>query len=272
MTLRDHLKGPVMNSVTLDHVVVDARDRLDEAQHIFQSLGFNLTPRGFHTLGSMNHLAMFGDNYLDLLGFGESGAIRPELETFPTGLNGLVFKTDNAEANFRAATAAGLAPQPVKSFSRPVEVDGQRLDACFRTTNLPPDASGIGRVYFCEHQTPELVWRPEYQAHPNGAQQIVGVLIAARAPQRQAAFFRALFGADAVVSEQDGSFSLPLSGGGAVVIAPVDAALAALGDAAPDPAGRESFMAALTIAVSISEGRVVPAAAACNTTLRFVSR
>src|SRR5207248_3267338 len=71
----------------LDHVVVDVRDRMDEAAAVYRALGFQLTPRGHHTLGSMNHLAMLATDYLELLGFGAGGASRPELAPFPIGLN-----------------------------------------------------------------------------------------------------------------------------------------------------------------------------------------
>src|SRR5437763_2868128 len=76
-------------SPVLDHVVIDVRDRIDEAMRCFQSLGFNLTPRGRHTLGSVNHLAMFATDYLELLGFA-GDAVRAEIMRFPVGLNGLV--------------------------------------------------------------------------------------------------------------------------------------------------------------------------------------
>src|SRR5436190_231997 len=83
-----------------------------------------LTPRGHHTLGSMNHLMLFATDYLELLGFGEGGANRPELAPFPIGLNGLVFKTADAEATHAHAAKAGLPILPVQSFSRPVRLDG----------------------------------------------------------------------------------------------------------------------------------------------------
>jgi len=271
---------------TLDHVVVDARDRMDEAVQIYQTLGFQLTPRGYHTLGSINHLAIFGTNYLELLGFGEASAMRPELAPFPHGLNGLVFKTDDAEATFRQAQAAGVPVLPANAFSRPLELDGRMQHARFRTTRVPPDASGIGRVYFCEHQTPELVWRPEWQAHPNGAQEMVRVVVATHDASRQATLFARLFGEDAVTQRADGTTELVMTGGGAVVLAPVAETIAKLGEAAPDPAGRQDFMAALAIRVVsvpavaqllqqvpgivVEPHRVtVPAKAAMNTTLMF---
>src|SRR4051812_34542043 len=126
----------------LDHVVIDVRDRMDEAAWVFAALGFTLTPRGHHTLGSMNHLMMFGTDYLELLGFGAGGATRPELAPFPVGLNGLVFKTENADAVHAEAARAGLPILPVQSFSRPVDLASdlqeERRDARFRTTRLDP--------------------------------------------------------------------------------------------------------------------------------------
>jgi hypothetical protein len=270
----------------LDHVVIDVRDRMDEAARTFAELGFRLTPRGHHTLGSTNHLAMFATDYLELLGFGEGGTIRSELARFPAGLNGLVFKTANADEVHAEAAAAGLPVLPVQRFSRPVDVDGARRDATFRTTRLDPARSGIGRVYFCEHLTPELVWRPEWQTHVNGARAIARVVIAAAEPARSAALFAALFGA-AALSEQDGACRL--RAGAARVELQRPAAIAAEFGAAAvaAPAGRGDYLAALELRVGSlaaaaerlravpgvrQDARriIVPATAAFNTTLSFV--
>src|SRR5215472_13500293 len=164
----------------------------------FASLGFLLTARGHHTLGSVNHLAMFATDYLELLGFGGGGVVRSDIARFPVGLNGLVFKTGDAEAVYRQAEAAGLPVLPVQSFSRPVALEGRTSDAKFRTTRFDADKVAMGRVYFCEHQTPDLVWRPEWQRHPNGACAIARVVVATPDPQRAAKLFRGLFGSDAV--------------------------------------------------------------------------
>src|ERR1051326_4272354 len=136
-------------SPILDHVVIDVRDRMDEAARVFARLGFQLTPRGHHTLGSTNHLAMFATDYLELLGFGERSANRPELARFPMGLNGLVFKTDDAEATHAQANLAGLPIMPVQAFSRAVSLDKANRDARFHTTRLAPAKVPMGRVYFC---------------------------------------------------------------------------------------------------------------------------
>ena len=268
----------------LDHVVVDVRDRMDEAAQVFAALGFNLTPRGHHTLGSINHLAMFATDYLELLGFGAAGADRPELAPFPVGLNGLVFKTADADQVHAHAQSAGLPILPVQSFSRPVELDGTRRDARFRTTRLDPAKVAMGRVYFCEHLTPELVWRPDWQSHPNGACAIARIVVATPDPQRTALLFGALFGGAAVVEQDSGC---AIAANAARVELLTAAAIAReFGDAAAQPAGRGEYLAALELTVNAlaqtadflravpglrREPRriVVPAAAAFNTTLVF---
>src|SRR4029077_6836801 len=116
------------------------------------------------------------------LGFGAGGASRDELQSFPIGLNGLVFKADDAERIYRHALAASRPTRPVQSFSRPVTLADETQDARFRTTRLDPNQVPMGRVYFCEHLTPDLVWRPEWQAHPNGAGGLARIAGAPPAP------------------------------------------------------------------------------------------
>jgi hypothetical protein len=270
-------------SPVLDHVVIDVRDRIDVAMRCFQALGFNLTPRGRHTLGSVNHLAMFATDYLELLGFA-GDAIRPEIMLFPVGLNGLVFKTGNADLVHDQAAAAGLPILPVQSFSRPVALDGGTQDARFRTTRLDPAQIAMGRVYFCEHQTPDLVWRPEWQTHPNGACAITRVVVATADPQRTARLFRGLFGDDAI-ADRDGRQVIS-AGTAQVEVATPAAVSAEFGEAAADPAGRAEYMVALEMRVrSLPEAEqclrsvpglrvepqrlVVPAGAAFNTVIAF---
>ena len=270
----------------LDHVVIDVRDRIDEAAQAFIRLGFVLSPRGHHTLGSMNHLMMFGTDYLELLGFGDGGAARPELAPFPVGLNGLVFKTADADAVYAHARGAALPILPVQSFSRPVELDGVRHDARFRTTRLDPTRIAMGRVYFCEHLTPELVWRPEWQSHPNGARSISRIVVATAEPRRTASLFSALFGPDRV-AETDGKCILG-AGLARVELATPAAIAAEFGDAVAEPAGRAEYLAAVALNVSslarsaerlravdgvrVEAGRiVVPARAAFNTLLVFAA-
>jgi hypothetical protein len=268
----------------LDHVVIDVREQIDEAARRFQALGFRLTPRGRHTLGSVNHLAMFATDYLELLGFSEDGATRAEILRFPIGLNGLVFKTADADVVYSEAAKAGLPVLPVQSFSRPVVLDGATHDARFRTTRLDPAGVPMGRVYFCEHLTPELVWRREWQGHPNGASMIARVVVSTPDPQHTAKLFRGLFGDTALADR--GTRQIIRAGTAEVELSTPDAVADEFGTGAAEPAGRTEYLAALGIRVrSLAETAqrldsveglridahrlIVPADAAFNTALVF---
>ena len=156
--------------LALDHVVFNTRDRMDEVVALFERIGFTVAPRGFHTLGSINHVIAFGSDYLELLGYpkGKPPAQRPELAAHPVGLMATVLATADADATRAALLQRGLAPRPVQTFSRPVDLGAQGMhDATFRVTRLEPNAAPGTWFYYCQHLTPELVWRPEWQAHAN---------------------------------------------------------------------------------------------------------
>ena len=268
---------------TLDHVVINVRDRIDEGAETFRRLGFTLTPRGYHTLGSMNHLAMFGTDYLELIAARPGDTQRPEIMGSPEGLNGLVFGTEDSAATYAAMQAAGVPVFPPGEFSRPVTLPDGPRDAVFRTVRLMPGTVSAGRLYFCHHFTRDLVWRDEWRHHANGATGVARAVIADRDPSNLGALFGRMFGVDAV-RPIDGGFALTVGVSRFDVVTP-DALAADFGDA---PGGRDSYMAALEFrtrsvdaawqaleqggvaGVRSDKGRViVPAASACGATLAF---
>jgi len=86
---------------TLDHVVINARDDMDRAAEIYRKLGFTLTERGYHSLGSMNHLAMFGTDYLELIAVPKNATTgRLDLLNYSYGLNGLVFGSEDSAVTY----------------------------------------------------------------------------------------------------------------------------------------------------------------------------
>ena len=146
----------------IDHIVIDVGDRFDEAERRYRALGFQPTPRARHSLGSLNQLFVFGSDYLEFLSPG-SGA-RPDLVGFPVGLNGLVFALKDADAVHRELQGRGIPVQPVQRFSRNADLpDGTQGEARFNVIRLVPRSVFDGRVYFCEHVTPDMIWRPEWQ-------------------------------------------------------------------------------------------------------------
>src|SRR5690348_4101618 len=93
---------------TLDHVVVNVRDQLDAGLETYRRLGFTMTPRGYHTLGSMNHLAILGTEYLELIAARAGDTRRAEILTSPFGLNGLVFGTEDSAGVYAALHEADV--------------------------------------------------------------------------------------------------------------------------------------------------------------------
>jgi len=271
---------------TLDHVVVNVRDRIEDGAETYRRLGFTLTPRGYHTLGSMNHLAMFGTDYLELIAAPLGDTRRAEILAAPEGLNGLVFGSEDSTATYDSLRAAGVPIEPPQQFSRPVALPDGPRDAVFRTVRLSPGTVSAGRLYFCHHFTRDLVWRDEWRHHENGVIGIVRAIIVAADPSGLGGLFARMFGSDAV---------RPIRGGCALavglsrfeVITP-DAMRDEFGDAAPDGGGRTEFMAALTFRTrslraaetALAGGRIagvrrhgssiiVPAASAFGAALEF---
>ena len=274
----------------IDHVVNYLGDQLNEAVAGYEALGFKLTPRGHHSVGSSNHLAIFGTDYLELLGYepqnahlaaGQWGSV--------TGLRGLVFKTDDAQVLAGSLHARGIAtqtpaPQPL---SRPVDLpDGTLAEARFRTLHLDPATTPEGRVYFCEHQTPDLVWMPQWQDQPNGVTGINAVVIVAADPIQAIATLQGLY-PDHPAHPIPGGLRISLRGGGIEYLTPAEAK-ARYGAALPVLTGAPAQQVALILKVAAiarteevltHSGRpfarndqgdlIVPASAAFGVTLVF---
>ncbi len=242
-----------------DHIVINARDRVDAAADRYRELGFDLTARGYHTLGSVNHCAVFGTDYLEIVGI-EPGQkkIRAEILATPEGLNGIVFATNDANGLYETLHAAGAPVEPPGDFSRPVTMPNGIEDARFRVVRVNADATPYGRVYFCQHFTPELVWRDEWRHHANGATALAGAVILATEPDKTAMLYRQLFGPDAV-KPVSGGFSL------AVGQARLDISTQAWGETAQ---GADRL---LGLSIKTTETpRVVPANEAFGSVLEFV--
>lgn len=230
---------------TLDHVVVNVRDRIDEGAETYRRLGFTLTPRGYHTLGSMNHLAMFGTEYLELIAAPTGNTGRQEILSAPEGLNGLVWGSEDSDRTYEALRAAGVPVETPQQFSRPVQLADGAHDAIFRVVRLPSTTTPAGRLYFCHHLTRNLVWRDEWRHHANGTIGVMRAVIAAQDPASLGNLFARMFGAGAV-RDIAGGHRLLIGLSQFDVVTPA-ALVRQFGDAAPGGQGRTEFMAALTL-------------------------
>ena len=153
----------------IDHAMILVRD-LDRARETYARMGFTLTPRGFHSLGSQNHCIMFGRDYLELMALPprrrRRSSTSPSFLANGEGVGALALATDDAAGAYAELTQAGIAAEPPLALSRPVENLGE---ARFTLVQLPPAETPGFRTFVCQHHTRDIVWRPEYQRHANGA-------------------------------------------------------------------------------------------------------
>lgn len=227
----------------LDHTVINARFEMDRAQAVYQDLGFSLTERGFHSLGSINHLMMFGDNYLELIGLPPGVEHqRPHIANAPLGLNGLVFKTSDVDSVYAHLRSLGMDGDPPNSFTRPVKLADGEFPASFRTVAVRPDVFPGGRVYFCEHGTPHLVWRPEWQSHSNEAAAIDEFVVVSEHYEDEAENFAKLL--QSTVEGDSGALEVPLSGSRITLLSPASYAKR-YGQLGSSMAGRPSIFGAV---------------------------
>lgn len=157
----------------IDHAVIAVRD-LDAAAASFARLGFTLTPRGFHSIGSQNHCIMLGSTYIELLA---APVQHPWLEHYRSflrmqgdGLAAVALSTDAADRAYAELEEHGA--RPPMDLSRPVEGGVAR----FRLVQIQDN------LFVCQHLTRELVWRPEWQRHANGATELAALAWGAKQP------------------------------------------------------------------------------------------
>ena len=168
----------MLDNLNLDHVAINVKESMDESYQLFSELGFTLTPRGYHSLGSINHSMVFKNDYLELIGTPKGKPItRPELKKAKMGINGLVFRSNNITGTYQHLLNMKMSDIPPRKFSRPVMINGNKKEAVFETVSIKEDVFKAGRIYFCSHLTSNLVWIPEYMSHKNNVLGITEITV-----------------------------------------------------------------------------------------------
>lgn len=185
----------------IDHVFLLVRD-LEASAAQFRRLGFTLSPRGLHSAekGTANYTLIFQHDYCELLGIvtdtPDNQPHREILAEDGEGLRAIACRSSDARAAREALARIGISAGPVSEFSRPLALPGGgRGVAAFATTDLASDEAPSGHMFLCQHKTPDMVWRPELQAHANGARALAGIVTMANDTETLARRFARLFAA-----------------------------------------------------------------------------
>ncbi len=176
------------NAPALDHLVIATRD-LDGCARGLEALGFAPTPEGGHpSLGTRNRTVLFPGHYLEWLRL--EAPPPPGSDDFRavlaagTGVVGFALRPDDRP---------GGAGAPL-TVERPVAAPGGTGVARFELAFLPPPPRRAAFLFTCHHLTPELVWRPDFLRHPNGAGGVTTVHGAFADPDGERRAYRELFG------------------------------------------------------------------------------
>lgn len=235
----------------IDHTLVGVRD-LEAARARWARLGFTVTPRGRHIgWGTGNYCVMLEDGYIELLGIVDPSQFSNNLDTLlekREGLLGLAFATPDANACRDALEAAGLKPDGPKQLQRDLELPTGTVTPEFRLVFLPPESTPEVSAFVTHHLTPELVRRPDWLAHANGAQRLLSVTVVCADPVEAAMGYLPIFGPERIkVTDQMTSVSC---GTGALRFMKADALPQVYPGVAPDPLPELPFLISVKLLVS----------------------
>src|SRR5947207_10984407 len=200
-----------LGAVFLDNVAHFVPER-DAPAAALERCGFRLTPFTAQTnrvdgqpvpAGTGNRCAMLRQGYVEILTAvatpgGNTVLARQLRERIAdhVGLHLAAFSSADAAAQHRRLAEAGFATLPLVDMRRPVTTHTGSEDARFTIARIAHHSMPEGRVQFLTHHTEPLVWRDGFLDHPNGAQALTGLWIAAADPREAAERFARFTGRD----------------------------------------------------------------------------
>jgi hypothetical protein len=243
------------NTITsIDHPVI-AVASLADSRGVYERLGFTVPPRGSHVeWGTGNWCIMFRDDYIELRGIIDPARFTLDLDKHLAehgeGLMGVAFGTTGADEAFVRMKAAGMNPRPVKPLARNFELPEGWVQPKFRLC-FPDnaDVEGLLHVVVCEHLTPELMRRPEFLAHANGAVAVAGIVGVIGDAAKVEAVQRRLLG-EAAVRRDGGRVTLTVPSGQTVELLPLQEFQDRYGAHWPDTARTRSVLPVLRVRVA----------------------
>jgi hypothetical protein len=249
----------------LDHPLVLARD-LDVTASRYEALGFAPRPLGRHPWGTSMRVVQFDKCAIELMsiydeslidalavdGFSFGRHIRDHLAE-REGISLLALYSEDAEGDAAAVMSRGIRCNGTIEFGREVSLADGRAERTRTTLKILHDP-GLERLSsFIVHQhRPDLIVRPEWLVHPNGALVIQQVTIMAGAEDRPRVRARlaGLYG-EGEIFDRDGGFGAR-TGNGSYVVMTKDAVEAAYGRL-PEALAGERRPSCVAIHVSVPD-------------------
>ncbi len=188
-------------SVTgLDHYIIRVND-LEESTRRYRALGFAFAPPGRHHQGTRNQTIILDANYLELLHVPSDiqDPLRfPGFNADEEGPVAVALQTLSSDAVHEELALLGIAAEKPISGGRPVVLENGTFDAAWKNTRFPAGTPPIPAFFTCGHLTRNLVYRREWQDHPNTARRIAELIVLHDNPGTLLAAYKKLFGAISV--------------------------------------------------------------------------
>ena len=223
MTISHHRRLPPPPMVdTIHHAGLLGRD-LGALAATYERLGFTLTPISMPSvplrpneapveLGVGNRCAVFGSNYLELLGVVDLDVWRAvpvelrgpfDIDPPLRVMRGCMFFTSDPTSSTRPAGVPGrrVSNRRRSAHSRGM-IDTSRgaVQMRARSFSVRPDAAPEALLQYAQHLTPEHVFQERWQRHANGAVALSAVTLRAADPAAAAMRYARLMGVEPIAA------------------------------------------------------------------------
>lgn len=190
---------PPAGDYVLDHVGIFVPD-MEKGVAALERLGFFLTPftAQQHSLGpgqpivpagTGNRLAIFERGYLELLSPFAAGPVADQMRDAIkryVGLHLIALGTADAAADHARLAASGFATVPLVNLQRDVETPEGQRKVRFSVARVAPGTMPEGRIQFCQHHTPEVLWQSRWITRANGARRLTDIVMCVADPEEAA--------------------------------------------------------------------------------------
>jgi hypothetical protein len=206
------MQVPAPGKLNLDHVAHFVPDS-DAASEDLGRLGFTVTPFSAQShriepggplvpAGTGNRCVMLKQGYLEFLTPTADTPLADQLRAAITryvGVHLIAFGTSSPDLDHGRLASAHFEPYAPVALQRNIETPLGTDVARFSVVRVPPRTMPEGRIQFCQHHTPHLLWQSRWLEHPNRAEGLAGTLLCVEEPQQTAQRYARFTGLEARV-------------------------------------------------------------------------
>lgn len=193
------MQVPAAGKLNIDHIAHFV-PHIDTASAALEQAGFTLTPFSAQShrpepggplvdAGTGNRCVILRRGYLEFLTpTGDTpvaNQLRDSIQRY-VGVHLVAFGSSDAARDHTRLAGAGFHPLAPLALQRQIGTENGEDTARFTVVRVPPGTMAEGRIQFCQHHTPQLIWQNRWLNHDNHASALNGVLLCVEDPQQTA--------------------------------------------------------------------------------------